>query len=431
MISDIKTYIENNLNKKSFYELALYFEKENGLLKGQKDTGSYFTTEHIIKNMISKLDFSKNEITLLEPSGGCGNFVYTLLKNYPEKKFTIYFNDIDKNSTDIAKIFFDYYFPKITIIYSNEDYITTTLFDTINFDIILGNPPYLKLSKQPKLLKSYKEKMNNKKTNNLFSFFIEKSLSLNYSQLSFIVPKSLIFVPEFNDTKTLLLKEMIQITDYKKYAFKGVNLETVSFVMNKNSNFDKIEIEDFKLKENFKKEKSYITELGNIWVLYRNDFFDTFIKNKEFGHFKSFRDRKLKNSYLVDKNDFIANKKYIPILRGRNLDKNKIIHIDGYDKFIDKENLENFKQLKSFLNRDCVLMPNLTDKIRFCKLPKNSLFNGACAAIELNNNETISEKDVELLNSDNFKLYWKIVKNNSDLTINIDKNIDYFLLKNK
>jgi hypothetical protein len=57
-----------------------------------------------------------------------------------------------------------------------------------------------------------------------------KSLQLG-NFVSLIVPKSLINAPEFNKTRELLLKhDLLKICDYGEKGFKGVKIETISFL---------------------------------------------------------------------------------------------------------------------------------------------------------------------------------------------------------
>lgn len=69
----------------------------------------------------------------------------------------------------------------------------------------MGNPPYGKVINEKNLLDFYKAISQNRDTNNLFSFFIEKSMKLG-KYVSLIVPKSLINAPEFNKTRDILEK---------------------------------------------------------------------------------------------------------------------------------------------------------------------------------------------------------------------------------
>lgn len=80
----------------------------------------------------------------------------------------------------------------------------------------------------------------------------------------------------------------------------------------------------------------------------------------QFGLFEVFRDRQITNSVLV--------KNGIRVIKSRNIDENgKIISIENYDSYIQKEVLNPFK-IASFLDRDDVyLTPNMTYKPRILK----------------------------------------------------------------
>ena len=92
----------------------------------------------------------------------------------------------------------------------------------------------------PKLLKIYKQGKQNQNTSNRFSFFIEKSLEIS-DHVSFIVPKSLLSTPEFNDTRKIMQQFMVhRLIDFGQKAF-DIKIETIGFVLettmaNKRSN---------------------------------------------------------------------------------------------------------------------------------------------------------------------------------------------------
>lgn len=68
------------------------------------------------------------------------------------------------------------------------------------YDIVVGNPPYMKIKGDKDRLALYKQRASNKDTNNIFAFFIERMMELG-DAVSLIVPKSLINAPEYNATR--------------------------------------------------------------------------------------------------------------------------------------------------------------------------------------------------------------------------------------
>lgn len=102
-----------------------------------------------------------------------------------------------------------------------------------------------------------------------------------------------------------------------------------------------------------------------------------------------------------------------------------MLDIEGYDNYILPEMLEKL-QVGKFLNKkNIVLLPNLTHHIRFALLPENMVANGAVALLA--STDSISDKEIDFLNSVEFKQYFDIIRNKSMLTVNIDKNIAYFI----
>ena len=197
------------------------------------------------------------------------------------------------------------------------------------YDIIVGNPPYKKITNEKELLAKYKKNIGNRNTNNIFAFFIEKAISLG-SVVSLIVPKSLISAPEFNETRSLMNNYQIsRIIDFGEKGFKGVKIETISFIINTKKKPNITEIESYITNKIEVHQQSYLTDLQfPYWLIYRNDEFDSIANRLQFNIFKSYRDRSITKAVTKDSGK-------IRVLKSRNIADNEIIDIKDYDCYID------------------------------------------------------------------------------------------------
>lgn len=214
---DIKNLIEKrNLTdaakliefiKKSTTHTFAELSKIAELANAQHDNNAaYYTRQDLCFTIVSSLPIPKGQTTvnILEPSIGVGNFLPTLIRKYESAtEVNIDVVDIDTNSIAILKeLVQKIYVPaNVHITYINDDFLLHQ-FDK-KYDVVVGNPPYMKLTKEKKLLAQYKAEAYNKNTNNIFAFFIEKAIKIG-KFVSLIVPKSLINAPEFNDTRELI-----------------------------------------------------------------------------------------------------------------------------------------------------------------------------------------------------------------------------------
>lgn len=100
----------------------------------------------------------------------------------------------------------------------------------------------------------------------------------------------------------------------------------------------------------------YITDstLPN-WVLYRNELFDQVLNSKQFSIFSVFRDRQLTKASATSDNG-------IWVIRSRNIprDGKSIIHIDGYDMYVNRNDIDSFEVTKYLDRDDVLLVPNMT-----------------------------------------------------------------------
>jgi len=380
-IDNLHKFISKNNHK---YNLnTLYNIAELSNIK-RTDTKAYFTREDIVFNVINKLPAFKNKksIKILEPSVGIGNFLPLLFKKYEHIQDVILdIIDIDSNSLETLKILLDKTKVPLnfTINIINIDFLLWT--NEYQYDLIVGNPPYGKIVNNKQLLEKYKINSQNKNTNNLFSFFIEKSIKIA-KYVSLIVPKSLINSPEFNKTRDILeMQNLHCITDYGEKAFKGVKIETISFLLDtyKKEKTKKIKIESYITNSIIYQDKDYIfSKEFPYWLIYRNNFFDTVIDKMELDIFESFRDRQITKKHTLSSGK-------IRVLKSRNIASNAIKDIDDYDCFINE--IDSFVVSKYLNQNNIVLIPNLTYKPRATFLPKNTIADGSVALLKPKNNK--------------------------------------------
>ena len=321
----------NFINKSNlrFTELAKIAELANAQ---RENNAAYYTRQDICFSIIKNLPDAKkySELRILEPSIGVGNFLPTLIEKYScVHRVIIDVVDIDPNSIEILKELVNKLDvpTNVHINYITDDFLLHK-FDS-HYDLIVGNPPYKKLTKEKKLLELYKADAENKDTNNIFSFFIEKTMKIG-DIVSLIVPKSLISAPEFNKTRSVMRDKMItHIIDFGEKGFKGVKIETVAFILDTKKKPKDTIVESYITEDVCKHKQNYLTDLKfPYWIIYRNAEFDKVADNMEFNVFKAYRDRVITKAITKSKGK-------IRVLKSRNIGNNEIINIPEYDSYID------------------------------------------------------------------------------------------------
>ena len=424
---NLLSYINTDFLKsgtENIYQIAEYANSS------RQENAAFFTRKDISFSVVKDLPElkGKKKIRILEPSVGIGNFIPLLIEKYQDKDEVIFdLVDIDNNSILILKnILGKLKLPKkYKFNFINADFLTYN-FNT-KYDIVVGNPPFKKIINNQKLLSLYKSNIRNKETNNLFSFFIEKAIILgNY--VSLIVPKSLINSPEFNITRKILIEQnVIKICDYGEKGFKGVKIETISFLVDTSSKkqIETILVESYINKTFENKRKDYLfSEKFPYWLIYRNEEFDQISEKMKFDIFNSFRDRQITKQITKGNGIF-------RVLKSRNVGNNEVRELENYDCYID--DTKNLAVAK-YLNRDDVVMiPNLTYYPRASFLPKNTITDGSVALLTLKNGSRLpTEKDLEYYGSKEFEKFYRVARNYGTRSLNIDNNSVFFfgLLKN-
>ena len=425
-IENLINFIKDNKDKYDINNLYSIAELAN---LNRVENKAYFTREDIVFNVINKLPDFKNKktIKILEPSVGIGNFLPLLFKKYENiQKVILDVIDVDSNSLKILKVLLDEIkIPSnFSINFIQADFLLWE--NSYTYDLVVGNPPFGKITKNKELLQLYKSNMYNKDTNNIFSFFIEKALKIS-QYTSFIVPKSLINSPEFNDTRYVLEKQnLLSITDYGEKAFKGVKIETISFMLttSKKEKSELVKIESYITNSIFYQNKDYIFDKSfPYWLIYRNSFFDMVVEKMELDIFEAFRDRQITKKHTKKSGKY-------RVLKSRNIDNNSIKNLENYDCFID--DIDSFAVSKFLNQNNIILVPNLTYNPRATFLPKHCITDGSVALLKPKNNIKIKKEHLEYFSSKEFIEYYKIARNRGTRSLNIDNNsVKFFgLLKN-
>lgn len=419
----ILEFVRNN-HRLGFTNLSKVAEYANAL---RENNEAFYTRSNICFSILKNLPDEKKFKTLriMEPSVGVGNFIPGLIEKYrdvPEVHIDIC--DIDSNSIEIVKELIKLAnVPKnIKFSFLIKDFLTLPI--NQHYDIIVGNPPYKKLTGQTTLLAEYKKCAINKDTNNIFSFFIEKSLN-NAKVVSLIVPKSLINAPEFNKTRDILKeKKLERVIDFGEKGFKDVKIETIAFVAITNQEADATIIESYITNDITKHKQEYITDaFFPYWLLYRDDEFDAVASKLDLGLFSAFRDRSITKKLTKAKGK-------IRVLKSRNIADNKIMDIQGYDSYIDDI---SGLTVGSYLNKpNCILVPNLTYNPRACFLPSNCIADGSVAILELKDcGIKITKNDLAYFATEEFSRFYCIARNRGTRSLNIDANAVFFFGKRK
>lgn len=421
------SYINSNYKLLGLENILQIAEYANS---SRQENSAFFTRKDIAFTVVKDLPElkGKKKIRILEPSVGIGNFIPLLVEKYKDKDEVIFdLVDIDGNSFVVLKCILEKFkfAKKIKFNFIEADFLTYEFSD--KYDIVVGNPPYKKITNNSKLLSLYRTKAINKDTNNLFSYFIEKAISLG-SFVSLIVPKSLINSPEFNITRDILKRNnLLKICDYGEKAFKGVKIETISFLLDTSSkkHSDTILIESYITDNVEARQKNYLMSNSfPYWLIYRNEEFDRIAEKLKFNIFNSFRDRQITKEITKD------NGKY-RVLKSRNIGNNEVLELENYDCYID--DMEKLAVSKYLNREDVVMIPNLTYYPRASFLPKNTITDGSVALLTLKNGSRLpTEKDLEYYGSKEFETFYRVARNYGTRSLNIDNNSVFFfgLLEN-
>lgn len=417
----LRKFILENPLKINFSSLSKIAEIAN---TKRTENAAYYTSKTLITHMMNEINIiTKDEIHILEPSVGIGNFVPFILQKFENKKIYLDLVDIDNDSLEIAKLLIaKINVPKnLTINFIKADFLTYNF--ERKYDYVIGNPPFGKMPSRSPNLKEYLVNSRNKNTTNICSFFLDKAL--NISENVFVVfPKFLLNTPEFKISREYLsTMNVMTIIDFGEKGFPGVLIETIGIQISPNQKPKNTKVISItkKLTKNQKQKYIMATYLP-YWIIYRNDNFDNVSKKMDFCVFDVFRDRQITNRHLTKQKV-----NTVRVLKARNITNDgKIIDISGYDSYIEKEKIHLFTVNKFFNREDVYLTPNMTYNPRVIKNPTGMLMNGSVAVLIPKKNINLSSEQLSYFSSDEYRTFYQVARNYQTRSLNVDASSVYF-----
>lgn len=407
-IDQLSAYLRDENIRGNFYIDTFLREQQ---ITNAKDSGSFYTPQCVVYDAIKNINIKKDHIRILEPSVGLGAFIPQIASMFSNsERIDIDVVELDEHTLDdlqtcLTKINIG---QNVYIHFYQHDFLTIQI--TEKYDLVVTNPPYGKSSNK------YLNITSNSKIKNLFALFLIKLHDLA-DEIACVIPKNFLMADEFFSVRKQYEDFGItNISDFGVKFFKKVFVEIISIHFSKSYSGTTI-IEDYINDRKLIQPNKYIYH-NRVWLPYRNAFFDEYLKTLDLDVFDSFRDRQITTTNVKEEGR-------IRILKSKNiLDDGSIVSIEGYDKYMD--DISSFAVSK-YLNSNAILMVSFTYNIRATRLPSNTIPNGSIAILTPKRALTLTNEDLELYATPQFREYYAIIKSYSKFTLNIDDSACYYI----
>ena len=398
----------------------------------REENAAFYTNKFIVNEIMDHLpSFNKNEIRILEPSVGAGNFIPFLFKRYEGVgRVILDVVDIDDHSIENLNLILDKIdIPKnFTINVIGKDFLLMDV--TQRYDLAVGNPPFSKITGNSTLRKQYLEQNINKRTSNLSEMFLEKCIR-HSDCVALILNKTLLSTYEFEETRNLLRDLNIStIIDFGRYGFTGVSIETMCLIVHPKKKPKDTLVCSMKHGIKLNQKQAHITDSKlPYFVIYRNNFFDSIADKLQFNIFDVFRDRQITKAITTGK----SSDKSLRVIKAKNINDDGlgVSQIKDYDQYIQKSTAKRLAAYQFVNNSNIYLTPNMTYKPRVIKNIMNSIVDGSTAVLIPKTPIKLTPKQLGYFSTKEYRKFYKIARNLSTQSINVDKTSVYFFGKLK
>lgn len=393
----------------------------------REKNAAYYTNKFIVNEIMGSLPtINKDEIRILEPSVGAGSFIPFLFMRYADVPHVILdVIDIDPDSLET----FDIMLEKLNIPHNFtinricQDFLTyQTMY---RYDLAIGNPPFSKIKERTPEIELSLASNANKITNNLSEMFLEKCIRCS-DCVALVLNKTLLSTDEFEDTRRLLRQMRIDtIIDFGRYGFTGVSIETMCLIVYPRMKPKETTIYSMKYNRKSIREQSYLTdEKFPYFLIYRDEQFDLVAEKLVFDVFSVFRDRQITKSITSHEQEDHS----LWVIKARNIDDdgNGVTHIANYDVYLTKEKAISLSAYR-FVNDDSVyLTPNMTYNPRVIENLPGTIPDGSVAVLIPKKPLRLSKNQRAYFSTEEYRRFYRIARNLSTQSINVDKTSVYF-----
>ncbi len=247
----------------------------------QKLRGGFYTPEPIVSFMLRWAFNGNEDLDILEPSCGDGVFLEEIKRaNYKYKTITaIEIDEIEAKKAEAINL------KNKTII--NNDFHHFCINTKEKFDLIIGNPPYIRYQYFDKEQQGYASEIFNKAnlkysklTNAWVSFVVGSSLILKEEgKIAFVLPAEILQVSYAKPLREFLAHfyNKVNIVSFRELVFPNIQQEVILLLCEKNSSqthfIEHLELQDATELKNLdirklKNPKKRIDFKSNKWTFY-------------------------------------------------------------------------------------------------------------------------------------------------------------------
>jgi len=249
------------------------------------------------------------------------------------------------------------------------------------FDVIIGNPPYHQLSKDPSVPDKYKNYLKSRFNTsggrlNTFIFFTHIGIELLKKKgvITYIIPNTILTQEYYKDTRKLLLEKTVlsKIVSYDKLPFENAVVENVTFFAIKDSiaDYPIQHYYDFLQKVEFHAKKNKADFLkSNIYAFnFRANALTEIIKNETIllSDICTINQAiALKGDKSLSLRDSNLKGKFYKLLDGRNINKYSI-DWDGVYLDYNLDRIHSCKTKDIFTTKEKLFFRRVSTKLVFC-----------------------------------------------------------------
>lgn len=369
-------------------------------------------------------EIEKDEIYVLEPSAGTGNFVPFLCAKYGHaRKLHIDLCESDSEAVRILKVLVGKMeLPgNVELNIIEDDFILHDF--GRHYDFIAGNPPFIKIGRGGDgIYRGMGFSCGSKRTDIMF---MEKSCRMA-DHVSFIMPKNLLNAPDYAPLRNMLAKMRVTgLCDFGETGFAGILVETICITVDTPGHPSSTMVESVPQGIRTTVRQKYIMDRKYpYWLPYRDSEFDTTAEKMNFGMFSVFRDRQITKAMLRHE----KGEDGIRVLKSRNIpeDGDSIIDLPGYDSFMDREVASHTVAYRFVDDTNVFLAPNMTYKPRAIRNIQDMVADGSVAVLIPKDGIIPTDRQIAFFATDEFRKFYSVARNHQTRTLNIDTYSVFF-----